>query len=388
MIRRTMASKLRQMARGFPVIFLTGPRQSGKTTLVQSVFPNHRYVSLENLDSRQRIQEDPRGFLEGLEKGVILDEVQRVPELFSYLQTAADASETNGKFILTGSQNFLLMEKITQSLAGRAGVLHLLPFALEELFPKTPPGEPFERFLFKGLYPPLYDRKVSPEDWYGSYLATYLERDVRQMKQVGDLGAFQKFMRLCAGRCGHLLNLSSLGNECGVSHSTAKSWLSVLQASFIVFLLEPYYRNFNKRVVKQPKLYFYDPGLACALLGVSHESQLKTHYMRGALFETLIVSELIKRAVHRGKRPQGYFWRDHRGNEVDYVEETPRGLVPMEIKAGATVTEDSFQGLQYFHEIVHPAPEASYLIYGGREIQQRRYGKAIPWREMKQMQIG
>lgn len=379
MIQRLLGKKMRELAGEFPVISLTGPRQSGKTTLVKAVFPKYKYVSLEDLDTRERAKEDPRGFLKSFQHGVILDEIQRVPELFSYIQTAVDASKRMGQFILTGSQNFLILEKIGQSLAGRVAVLHLLPLSLEEIQKHQNLEMELDTFIFNGMYPALYDRKISVQTWHSSYITTYIERDVRQIKQVADLDAFQKFMKLCAGRSGQLLNLSGLGNECGITHTTAKSWISVLQASFIVFLLQPFHKNFNKRIVKQPKLYFYDTGLLCALLGIQEASQLHTHYYRGALFETFIVSELIKYAHHRGKAFQGYFWRDHRENEVDCIIEDGNKLVPIEIKSGATVSADFFKSLRYFNGIIDSHVKNSFVIYGGNDTNIRKYGKAVSW---------
>lgn len=399
MIQRLLAKTMHRLASKFPVVSLTGPRQSGKTTLVKAVFPRYQYISLENPDARQRAKEDPNRFLRSFHGGVILDEVQRVPELFSYIQGVVDASKRMGQFILTGSQNFLLLESISQSLAGRVAVLYLLPFGIEELF-KTPhrPGrspakqlmrrkganiikKDLDSFLFKGMYPPIYDRKISPQIWYANYITTYLERDVRQIQQVADLDRFQKFMRLCAGRSAQILNLSALGNECGITHTTAQSWLSVLQASFICFLLQPYHRNFNKRITKQPKLYFYDTGLLSALLGIENASQLKNHYYRGAIFETFIISEMVKYAMHRGKRHAGYFWRDHRGNEIDYLIEHGNHLTAIEIKSGETLSTDSFKALQYFQKIASNL-KGSYLIYGGDAAHQRKYAMVVSWKNV------
>lgn len=382
MIQRFLSKKMRELASEFPVISLTGPRQSGKTTLVKAVFPKYEYVSLEDLDARERAQEDPRSFLGSFRNGVILDEVQRVPELFSYIQTIVDSSKRMGQFILTGSQNFLLLEKIGQSLAGRVAVLHLLPLSFEEISKYRNRKMELDTVLFNGMYPALYARKISVQTWNSSYITTYLERDIRQIKQVADLDTFQKFMKLCAGRSGQLLNLSELGNECGITHTTAKSWISVLQASFIVFLLQPFHNNFNKRLVKQPKLYFCDTGLLCTLLGVQEASQLQTHYYRGAIFETFIVSEFMKYAYHRGKPFRGYFWRDHRGNEVDYIFEYKNKPVPVEIKSGATVSTDFFKSLRYFHDVADSHTKNAFVIYGGNETYTRKYGKAISWKEL------
>lgn len=385
MIKRLLSKKIKALCKSFPAISLTGPRQSGKTTLAKTLFPEYDYASLEDADVRRGAQEDPRGFLRGFKKRVILDEVQKAPELFSYLQGIIDESKKPGQFILTGSQNFLLMENITQSLAGRVAVNYLLPFGLNEL-QKTDHGHgDLDHYLFSGMYPPLYDRKISPQDWYGSYVTTYLERDVRQIKQVTNLNTFQNFMQLCAGRSGQLLNLSELGNACGITHNTAKAWLSVLQASFIVFFLQPYYKNFNKRLVKQPKLYFYDTGLLCSLLGIKETAQLKSHYMRGAIFETFMVSEIMKHHHHRGEKPRLYFWRDHVGNEVDCLIEKDGKLFPVEIKSGATVNDDYFNGLCYFNKVTGTPLKKAYLIYGGGMSQNRKQGHVLGWQDYEKL---
>ena len=289
------------MSTVFPVVSLTGPRQSGKTTLVKALFPDYAYVNLENLDDRAAAVDDPKGFLRVYQKdGVIIDEAQKVPELFSYLQGIVDNSRAMGKYILTGSHNFLLLENITQSLAGRVGVMHLLPFGFDELTATVITDETvLDQVIFSGMYPPLHDRKITPPDFYPSYLQTYIERDVRAIKNIGNLNTFTRFLQLCAGRIGQLLNLSSLGTEVGVDAKTVRSWLSILEASFVIFFLSPYYKNYNKRVVKQPKLYFYDTGVVCSLLGLNASSQLSNFYLRGSLFENFVIAESLKYRIHR-----------------------------------------------------------------------------------------
>ncbi|MCU0596894.1 MAG: ATP-binding protein, partial [Desulfobacterota bacterium] len=316
MIRRTLEKKLKELARSFSVVTVTGPRQSGKTTLVRSAFPQMSYVSLEDLDSREFAEDDPRGFLATYEKGAVIDEAQRVPALFSYIQGKVDEANRPGMYVLSGSQNFLLHERISQSLAGRVGILNLLPLSIEELGRQAGKRSRYEDFLFSGFYPRLYDRPVAPLDWYPAYIQTYVERDLRLIKNVTDLASFQRFIRLCAGRIGQILNLSSLAIDCGISHNTAKSWLSVLEASFILYLLKPHYRNFSKRLIKMPKLYFVDPGLACFLLGISSPGEVDSHHLKGGLFESMIVSELLKYRLHRGFQPGCYLWRDKTGHEV------------------------------------------------------------------------
>ncbi len=322
MITRVISDKLKSLYRKFPVVSVVGPRQSGKTTLVKNVFPRLKYVSLEELDNREFALRDPRGFLSTYDNGAIIDEAQRVPDLFSYIQTEVDKKDSPGQFILTGSQNILLHENVSQTLAGRVAILRLLPFSLEEL-KNTPYGSwQSDRYIYTGFYPRIYDKKINPADWYPNYIQTYVEKDVRLMKNISDLNTFQKFIKLCAGRTGQILNLSSLGNECGITHNTAKSWLSILEAGYIIFLLKPYHKNFNKRLIKMPKLYFYDTGLACFLLGIQNTSQLATHYLRGSLFESFVLSELIKERFNKGIEPNCYYWRDKTGNEIDCVIET------------------------------------------------------------------
>lgn len=379
-IERTLTNTLKKIINEFPVVALTGPRQSGKTTLVKHVFPDLKYVSLEDPDRREFAQTDPRGFLANCQNGVILDEVQRVPDLFSYIQGIVDAEKCPGQFILTGSQHFLLHEKISQSLAGRVAFLTLLPLSLEELYKAGIPLTDENECMVKGFYPRLYDTSVNPHEWYANYLQTYVERDVRQIKNITDLSAFQRFVRLCAGRVGQLLNLSSLAHDCGITHNTARSWLSVLEASFILFFLEPHHKNFNKRLVKMPKLYFYDTGLASALLGINHASQLTTHPLRGNLFECLVVAELAKHQYHRGERPAYSFWRDKVGHEVDCVLEHGNAFIPIEIKSGRTITADSFKGLAYWNTLTNGNPRRAYVVYAGDEYQERSDGTALGWR--------
>lgn len=382
MIPRQLSKKLVDLAKGFPVICLTGPRQSGKTTLVKSVFSDYAYVSLENIDAMQAAKEDPRRFLAPHQNsGVIIDEAQRVPELFSYLQGIVDSSGQMGRYILTGSQNFLLLEKITQSLAGRAAILHLMPFSASELESAGLTGTRLDEVLFKGAYPALFDRPVLPVDFYPSYIETYLERDVRSMKNIGDLALFRKFVLLCAGRVGQLLNLTSLGNEVGVDHKTIRAWISVLETSFLIFLLRPYHRNWNKRVVKQPKLYFYDTGLLCSLLGLRSAADLASHHLRGGMYENYVIAESIKKQHHAGVRPTAYFWRDHSGHEVDLILEQGDTLQAVEIKSGETLTPQLFDGLRWFSKQSGLSPTDCTLVYGGTEHQNRSAGRVLPWRQ-------
>lgn len=383
MIPRKLANKLLELSKGFPVVSLTGPRQSGKTTLVKSVFSDYTYVSLENIDTMLAAQEDPRRFLAAhQDSGVIIDEAQRAPELFSYLQGIVDASKKMGRYILTGSQNFLLLENITQSLAGRTAIVYLLPFSADEIKPAKLLGSSLDKTMFKGMYPPLYDRPVAPTDFYPSYIETYLERDVRSIKNIGSLALFRKFIQLSAGRCGQLLNMTSLGNEIGVDHKTIRSWISVLEASFIIFLLQPYHRNWNKRLVKQPKLYFYDTGLLCSLLNLRNADDLASHHLRGSIYENYVITEHLKRQLHAGIKPSVSFWRDHSGHEVDMIVEQGTTLKAIEIKSTTTLNPELFKGLRWFSKQANLPPDDCVLVYGGEEAQDRAAGRVIPWRQI------
>jgi len=384
MITRNAKNTALRLALGFPILAITGPRQAGKTTLARSVFPDRAYVSLEDPDQREQAQADPRGFLARFPDGAVIDEVQRVPDLISYLQGLVDNRGRMGDFILTGSQQFGLMSHIGQSLAGRVGRIELLPFAMTELTAADLlPGD-LDTLLWRGAYPPLYDRPLSPTDWFPNYISTYLERDVRQLLAVRDLSLFQRFVRLCAARTGQLLNLSALANDCGVSHTTAREWLSVLEASYLILVLPPYHRNFGKRLVKTPKLYFLDTGLAAALLGIADRATLNIHPQRGALFETLAIGEFVKQRYNAG-RPAGlYFWRDNTGNEVDLLFETSTGLRPVEIKSGATFVPDWLRGLKKWASLAGDQTLPGWLLYGGDDRYGREGVEVFPWRSLGQ----
>jgi len=387
MWERALEKKLGESATNYPIVALLGPRQSGKTTLAKVVFPQKAYVTLENPDSRTLALEDPRRFLEKYAKGAILDEVQRAPEIFSYLQAMVDEDPQPGRFILTGSQNFALMEKITQSLAGRIAILKLLPFSLEEIKRGSGKVPLLHKLLFTGGYPRIYDRKLNPTDWYGNYVETYLEKDVRILKAVGNLATFHKFARMCAGRCGQLVNLSGLGNDCGITHNTAKSWLSIMEASFILSQIPPHYKNFNKRLKKSPKLYFNDTGLLCYLLGITQEDELVTHPMRGAIFETFVFNEIVKRQLNAGRRSQVFFWQDKLGREIDFLIEKGPKLVAIEAKAGQTLTTDSFKNLSFWSQLTHTPPHDPYLVYAGGETQDRKRGHVVSWKDLAVLPI-
>jgi predicted AAA+ superfamily ATPase len=386
-IPRNAESRLQHFASGYPVVVVTGPRQSGKSTLVRHAFPDHHYVSLEDLDQREYADTDPRGFLNQFNGGAILDEAQRCPALFSYLQTRVDERQQPGEFILTGSQQFGLLSGITQSLAGRAALLTLLPMTYGELQHSGKIGNNLDKILFDGAYPPIFDRGLEPHPWHGNYVRNYLERDVRQLIKVQDLGAFQRFLKLCAGRTGQLLNLSSLASDCGITHNTAKAWISVLEASYIVHLLPPHHQNFNKRLVKTPKLYFLDTGLATWLLGIQNSEQLATHAQRGALFETWIISELLKARYNAGETSNLYFWRDRSGHEVDLLIDNGTHLSPLEIKSGQTINQDYFKGLDFWRKLAGEFAGQAWLVYGGNNRQMRSDVTVLPWHEINSEQI-
>jgi len=382
MIKRIMAEKLKKLASKLPIVSVIGPRQSGKTTLVRNVFADMDYVSLEDPDTREFAINDPRGFLANHNKGVVIDEAQRVPHLFSYIQTAVDSKNKTGRFILTGSQNILLQENLSQTLAGRVAVLRLLPLSIEELKNTKYSLNSPEKYLFTGLYPRIYDKKIEPADWYPDYIQTYVERDVRLIKNISDLHAFQKFVKMCAGRTGQCLNLSSLGNDCGITHNTAKSWLSILEATYLVFLIRPYYRNLNKRLIKMPKLYFYDTGLACSLLGIQTVAQIDTHYLKGGLFESFVLSEIIKDRFNKGMELNCFYWRDRKGNEIDCVMEAGDSVLRVEIKAGKTISEDFFTGIRYWDKLAGETGKNAFVVYGGDENQKRTSATILSWRSI------
>ena len=382
MIPRTASSTLERFAKGFPVVTLTGPRQSGKTTLAKSVFKDKPYVSLENPDEREFALRDPKRFLQRFPSGAILDEVQRCPELLSWLQGYVDERGIMGDFILTGSAQFDLLAGITQTLAGRVGRVELLPLSAPELLTAGKAPSDLNTTLFQGGYPALYDRDISPQDWFANYIATYLERDVRQLIAVRDLAQFQTFVKMCAARTGQLLNLSSLGADCGITSVTAKQWLSVLEASYIVTLLKPHHRNFGKRLVKAPKLYFCDVGLAAWLLSIRDVATLDTHAARGALFETHVISELMKQRLNVGLPLDLYFWRDNVGHEVDVLIDTAQGLQALEIKSGSTFASDWTDGLKKWQKFAGDESIKPSLVYGGATSYEREGVHVWGWKDI------
>jgi predicted AAA+ superfamily ATPase len=371
LINRTVETVLQTLAGTYPVVTITGPRQSGKTTLCRKVFVHKPYANLESPDIRQFALDDPRGFLAQYQDGAVLDEIQRAPELVSYIQPMVDEDRRDGLFILTGSQQFEVSNTINQSLAGRTALVTLLPFSIPEIessfsLPDT------DRLLYHGFYPRLWDKGLNPTQALGDYFQTYIERDLRQLVAVKDLNLFQRFIQLCAGRIGQLLNVNSLANDTGISHTTARNWLSLLEASYIVFLLQPYHRNISKRLVKSPKLYFFDVGLAAFLLGIENEKQVSRDPLRGSLFENMVIAEALKYRFNQGQKSNFYFYRDSKGNEVDLLQVSGSDLFPIEIKAGMTINRDYFKGLNHFAKVFPgDIPGGAGLVYGGRDVQKR-----------------
>lgn len=390
MISRHATNDILEGAQYFPVVAILGPRQSGKTTLAQMIFSNHAYLSLEDLDLRSAAINDPRTFLTAHRNnyGIIIDEFQYAPDLLSYIKTTVDHDQKQGYFILTGSQNFLMNQAISQSLAGRVSLHTLLPLSIGELTDnKMLPAE-IEKMLFQGSYPALYSKKVPAQRLYKNYFQTYVERDVRALTQVGDLTTFKTFVMLCAARVGQLVNLASLGSECGISDTTVKRWLTILEASYIIFQLRPYHTNIGKRLVKTPKIFFYDTGLLCSLLGIE-EKDLAHHPNRGNIFESFIISECIKQSYNQGKNPQIYFWRDKTGHEVDCIIHEGQKLIALEIKSGRTVNQRFFDGIEYWNKLIQEnsstTESKSFVVFAGSSKQPRVRPNLISWESLEEI---
>jgi predicted AAA+ superfamily ATPase len=381
MIPRTAAGVLEELARQFKIVAVVGPRQAGKSTLVRSAFPDHLYQSLEDPDIREFATTDPRRFLTQNDQPMIIDEAQRCPDLFSYLQGVVDDDRRPGRYILTGSQHFGLLDGIRQSLAGRVATLTLLPFSHLELAGSPVAPNTLDDMLFRGLYPPIYDQKIDSVWWHKSYIETYVQRDVRDMIQVRDMAQFQHFLKLCAGSVGRAVNLSELGGECGISHPTAKAWIGILEASFILFSLPPYHRNFRKRLRKTPRLYFHDTGLAARLIGIESPEHLSTHPERGFLFENWAVSEAMKAFCNRFIEPSLYYWRSQGGLEVDLLVERGQLLYPCECKSGATVRAEWLQSLDEWRRLAGDQAEHGVLFYGGDTRTSRSAAEVVPWNQ-------
>ena len=433
MIKRTLSEKIINLSKKFPSVTITGPRQSGKTTLVKDIFKNYTYVSLEDPDEREFAISDPKGFLKRFSSGVILDEIQRVPVLLSYIQGIIDKEYAPGRFIITGSNQFYLMKNITQTMAGRTAIVNLLPFSLTELLDKpainifdladikdltdityinyltdisgieniddkcddkcngkhdesakSKRGKPplrLEEYLFKGFYPPIYDKQLDPKDWLSAYYRTYVERDVREITNIIDIETFYRFIQLCAGRCGQILNLSSLASDAGISHTTAKNWISVLQASFIMHVMPPHFSNFSKRIIKSPKLYFLDTGLLCYLLRIRNAEDILFNSMKGQIFENFVFLEFYKFFANIGEIPPLYFWRDRTGHEINFIIDTGKKFIPVEAKSGETIVNSFFDGLNYFKSLDKDEniSKTGILINGGDAFYIRNGNLALPW---------
>jgi len=381
-VRRQIMHVIKKQQSKFPILALTGPRQSGKTTLLKELFKDYRYISLENPDIRAFATDDPNGFLNEYSENVILDEIQRVPSIFSYIQTKVDESKTMGQYILSGSQNFHLINSITQTLAGRVALFKLLPLDFEELKAAELLGDNYSQVLFKGFYPAIFDRNIDPKVFYTNYVQTYVEKDVTELLKVKDLKAFRTFLGLCAGRAGQLLNISALANDCNISQPTAKAWLSILESSYLIFLLQPYHQNFNKRLVKSPKLYFYDTGLLCYLLGIRSANEIILNRLKGSLFENLILAELQKKNYHQYTHLDYYFWQDSNGNEIDILLKNYSGFDVFEIKATETISAELFKQMDRFAELAEPEEVNKTLIYGGSKNQNRSKYQVQSWKDI------
>lgn len=366
MITRDITEELIQSVAEYPVVTILGPRQSGKTTLTRMTYPDKPYFSLEEPDVRMAAEADPRGFLAQMENGGILDEVQRLPVLLSYVQGMVDKTRKRGRFILTGSHQPRLHEAISQSLAGRTALLALWPFSLHELHRYDPVWDPFD-LIHRGFFPRLHEEGLEPRRFFNGYLQTYVERDVRALIQLRDLSLFQKFLTLLAGRVGQVVNLASLGNDVGASSTTIRNWLSVLKASYVVFELPPYFENVQKRVIKSPKIFFTDVGLAAFLLGIHTPQQAFRDPLRGSLYENLVIADIVKCALNKGIRPEIYFFRDSHGNEVDLLIREKGVLTPVEIKSAATFSKDFVKQLKWFQTLGIKRVATGAVLYNGEQ---------------------
>ena len=380
---RSIIEQLKIYKSKYPILALTGPRQSGKTTLLRELFPDYTYLSLENPDLRTFAENDPNGFFDKYSQFCIFDEVQRVPQLFSYLQTIVDEKKIMGQFILSGSQNFHLIKNITQSLAGRVALFKLFPFDFTELHAANLMEDDYVKMLLRGFYPAIYDRDIPSQIFYSNYIQTYVERDITELVSIRDIRTFRTFLTLCAARAGQLLNLNSLAKDCGITQPTAKAWISLLESSYILFLVQPYYKNFDKRVIKSPKLYFYDTGLLCHLLKIKDSKQIKFNSYKGNLFENMIVAEYIKQNYHQNKMEEFWFWRDSGGHEVDLIRQDDDLLNVIEIKSTKTITSDLFKEMNYFEALAKSEIKSKTLIYAGDDNQKRTNASVLSWNQLK-----
>lgn len=384
MIQRVIVEHIKKMSGVFPIVAVTGPRQSGKTTLLVNMFPEYRYVSLENPDNLSFAMNDPNGFLELYNEQVIFDEVQRAPDLFSYLQTVVDKSGQMGQFILSGSQNYNLLNNITQSLAGRVALFRLLPLDFGELKTAGLLPEDFSEMFIRGNYPALYDRPIPTTDFYANYVETYVERDISKFMDIRDLSSFRTFLRLCAARSGQLLNLTELSRDAGISAPTVRSWLSILESSYLIYQIPPYFRNFSKRLIKSPKLYFYDTGLLCFLLGIKTKEQLLLNEQKGAIFENFIINEYKRQNFHQNLHREFYFWRDSNGLEIDLLVggDSP-AFDLVEIKASKTITQNMFRNMDVVGKLAGPLSKRKILVYAGAQSQKRSDYQVWAWQDVQ-----
>ncbi|MAT53514.1 MAG: AAA family ATPase [Saprospirales bacterium] len=387
MIQRALSPFIQKAFKKMPVVAVTGPRQSGKSTLLKMLFPTLAYANLEDLEKRRFAESDPKGFLSDLGFPAVIDEIQYVPDLLSYIQVISDEQGRNGLYVISGSNNLLLMESVSQSLAGRVAIFNLLPFSLREIDGTEYRLNSWRDYIFQGFYPRIYDQDLEPSEWLADYIKTYVERDVRQLVNVSDLSAFRHFMELCAGRIGQLVNLSDIGTLVGVSYQTIKKWMSVLETGFIIHLLRPYHRNFNKRISKSPKLYFYDTGLACNLLGIRNAEELNRHFAMGALFENFVINEILKNHLNSNLTPRMYFFNAAGNMEVDLVMEQAGRLIPVEIKASQTINPAFFKNLEKFSGLAGVPADDRYVIYGGEEVQKRSLGNVLSWRKLEHLPL-
>jgi len=376
---------IKKLLKQYPAVALTGPRQSGKSTLAKNILRNAVYASLEDLDEREFARSDPRGFLKRFENGGIIDEVQKLPELISYLQSFLDNKKNKAPIILTGSAQLALLANISQTLAGRIAIIELLPLSYRELKKANVAPKSLEELFFKGFYPRLHKEKINSSDWYQDYIKTYIERDIRDILKIHNLGTFQRFLKMCAGRAGQILNSSSLANDCGISHSTAFAWLNILEATYIIFRLEPHYKNFSKRLIKSPKLFFYDTGILCFLLGVKSSDEIEAHPFRGAIMENWVAAEIIKTRFNAHKPRDFYFWRDNKGSEIDFIIDRGQKLIPLEIKSGLTIASDSFKNIFYWSKLAKNYAGKGYLVYAGKDDQFRTDVNVFGWRSIEKI---
>ncbi|HMQ48448.1 MAG TPA: ATP-binding protein [Saprospiraceae bacterium] len=381
MIVRAISEAINGRVGKYPVITVTGPRQSGKTTLIKSLFPDWHYFSMETPDIRLEVQENPRGLFKKYGHRMIIDEVQRTPNILSYIQTIVD-EDPQAQFILSGSHNLLMLEQISQSLAGRTTLFYLLPFSLSELKNGGITRARYEDWIYEGAYPRLYDRSLQPSQFYPDYLETYVQRDVRQIRNIGNLNLFIRFLSICAGYIGQQINYNNMANATGVSVQTIQSWLSVLETSYIIYQVSPYFRNFNKRITKSTKLYFYDTGLACSLLRMNDIVAVENYFSKGALFENFVINEIIKYFFNQGLRPPIYYWRDSKGNEIDLLLDMGAQLIPFEIKSGHTLNKRFFDTIAWWEKIADVPIRKSFVVYGGEQDWETEIGQIIAWEKL------